>query len=110
MEFVVVVFSFHSFRIIFIEKKPLPPGVTQKDVELFKDIQEKAAETVTDINGEHINVAGGQNLLTSTSITMATQTRCPSAIEFGQWHIDTWYSSPFPQEYARLVLYSTIYE
>ncbi|XP_075980342.1 uncharacterized protein LOC142979361 isoform X3 [Anticarsia gemmatalis] len=28
--------------------------------------------------------------------------RCPSAIEFGQWEIDTWYSSPFPQEYARL--------
>lgn len=27
--------------------------------------------------------------------------RCPSAIEFGQWEIETWYSSPFPQEYAR---------
>lgn len=27
--------------------------------------------------------------------------RCPAAIEFGKWEIKTWYSSPFPQEYAR---------
>ncbi|KAH8033847.1 hypothetical protein HPB51_016619 [Rhipicephalus microplus] len=30
------------------------------------------------------------------------QTRCPAAIEFGQYEIQTWYSSPYPQEYARL--------
>nr|CAI5860554.1 unnamed protein product [Callosobruchus analis] len=33
---------------------------------------------------------------------MAAQGRCPAAIEFGKYEIDTWYSSPFPQEYARL--------
>lgn len=27
--------------------------------------------------------------------------RCPAGIEFGKWEIKTWYSSPFPQEYAR---------
>ena len=27
--------------------------------------------------------------------------RCPASIEFGQYLIQTWYSSPFPQEYAR---------
>jgi len=32
------------------------------------------------------------------------QQRCPGAIEFGQYEIQTWYSSPFPQEYARQVL------
>lgn len=37
----------------------------------------------------------------SPSTTMAQQERCPAAIEFGQWEIETWYSSPFPQEYAR---------
>lgn len=88
----------------------MPPGVTQKDVDLFKEIQGKAAETVTEImnaNGGHVNLAVSQGtnistcLLTSTSLAMAAQVRCPSAIEFGQWHIETWYSSPFPQEYAR---------
>lgn len=29
--------------------------------------------------------------------------RCPEAIEFGKYQIETWYSSPFPQEYARYV-------
>lgn len=28
--------------------------------------------------------------------------RCPAAIEFGEFELDTWYSSPYPQEYARL--------
>ncbi|KAG8235146.1 hypothetical protein J437_LFUL012344 [Ladona fulva] len=30
------------------------------------------------------------------------QPRCPAAIEFGGYEIQTWYSSPYPQEYARL--------
>ena len=28
--------------------------------------------------------------------------RCPAAIELGDYEIDTWYSSLYPQEYARL--------
>lgn len=101
-----------SFKIQ-IEKQPLPPGVTQKDVSLFSEVQTKAADTVTEImnaNGGHINLAveqGGSNLssclLSSSTLAIVAQTRCPSAIEFGQWHIETWYSSPFPQEYARYV-------
>jgi len=34
----------------------------------------------------------------------ATQPRCPQAIEFGKYEIQTWYSSPYPQEYTRYVL------
>lgn len=91
------------------EKQPLPPGVTAKDVDLFKTIQEKAAASVAAVmsNGRlNLAVQGGSsmnpmNLLTSTSIAMAAQERCPAGIEFGQWDIETWYSSPFPQEYAR---------
>ncbi|KAJ3604414.1 hypothetical protein NHX12_029155 [Muraenolepis orangiensis] len=30
------------------------------------------------------------------------QMRCPSVIEFGKYEIQTWYSSPYPQEYSRL--------
>lgn len=34
----------------------------------------------------------------------AEQERCPAAIQFGQYEITTWYSAPYPQEYARQVL------
>lgn len=27
--------------------------------------------------------------------------RSPMCIEFGQYEVQTWYSSPYPQEYAR---------
>lgn len=78
--------------------------MTQKDVAQFKEIQKKAAETVSsvpDMDGTHLNLAGGPSLLSSSTLAMAVHARCPAAIEFGQWQIDTWYSSPFPQEYAR---------
>ncbi len=32
--------------------------------------------------------------------------RYPPCIEFGKYEINTWYSSPYPQEYAKLVSYS----
>lgn len=109
--FYLSVFLLYSALSHYIEKQPLPPGVTQRDADIFKEVQEKAVSTVAEImnaNAGHINLAieqGSSNLssclLTSTSLAMAAQARCPSAIEFGQWHIDTWYSSPFPQEYAR---------
>ncbi|KAL3273212.1 hypothetical protein HHI36_014668 [Cryptolaemus montrouzieri] len=73
---------------------PLPPGVNQKDVELFKEAREKANK-ITVANDEN-------NLLASPSLAMVSQGRCPAAIEFGKYEICTWYSSPFPQEYARL--------
>lgn len=74
-------------------------------------MQEQAVDTVTEIIGApdgQVNLAVGQGagnlstcLLSTSSLAMAAQARCPAAIEFGQWHIETWYSSPFPQEYAR---------
>jgi len=85
----------------------LPPGVTQKDVDLYKEIRERATKTVTEI----INTSAKLNSAVTTvmnsttlsppSIAIASQERCPAAIEFGRWEIKTWYSSPFPQEYAR---------
>nr|CAD7425881.1 unnamed protein product [Timema monikensis] len=38
----------------------------------------------------------------ATPIAPTNQQRCPGAIEFGKFEIQTWYSSPYPQEYARL--------
>jgi len=39
------------------------------------------------------------NDITSKAVTM--QASCPQMIEFGKYEITTWYSSPYPQEYAR---------
>ncbi|XP_029847715.3 histone acetyltransferase KAT6A [Ixodes scapularis] len=63
----------------------LPPAVSEKDLKTFKKAQEIALKTM------------GQELVVPDH-----QTRCPAAIEFGQYEIQTWYSSPYPQEYARL--------
>lgn len=38
----------------------------------------------------------------STETTVAdSQGKYPACIEFGKYEIHTWYSSPYPQEYAR---------
>ncbi|KAL5287844.1 KAT6B family protein [Megaselia abdita] len=98
-----VVSPFHN-----IEKQPLPPGVTESDVEMYREIREKAAKAVSEIMnpGGKLNLAApavsNPQLLSPNSLAIAAQERCPAAIEFGKWEIQTWYSSPFPQEYARL--------
>lgn len=80
-------------------KPQLPPGVTQKDVTLFKETREKANAVTTSL---HNNEQQINTILNSPSQVMAVQGRNPAAIEFGKYEIQTWYSSPFPQEYARL--------
>ncbi|XP_063365703.1 uncharacterized protein LOC134654184 isoform X1 [Cydia amplana] len=67
------------------ESKKLPPGVTAGDASLFTAALAAVAAPEP-----------------APQPAPAAPPRCPSAIEFGQWEIDTWYSSPFPQEYARL--------
>ncbi|KAI4496582.1 hypothetical protein M0804_000392 [Polistes exclamans] len=80
-----------------IVSQTLPPGVTQKDVELFKDARDRATQlTVTTGDDEEplsIHI---------TSSTSSNNARNPAAIVFGRYEVETWYSSPFPQEYARL--------
>ncbi len=36
-------------------------------------------------------------------VTALTEKRCPSSIQIGRYEIVTWYSSPYPQEYAGYV-------
>ena len=65
----------------------LPPGVTESDLELFRKAQERAmASMATSINGK----------------TLDPTARSPPMIEFGKYEMKTWYSSPYPQEYAIL--------
>ncbi|XP_074040879.1 histone acetyltransferase enoki mushroom isoform X2 [Leptinotarsa decemlineata] len=82
----------------------LPPGVTQKDVELFKDTREKASAATAALlipQPSKVETDPSSTVL-SPSQAILDQGRCPAAIEFGKYEIKTWYSSPFPQEYARL--------
>lgn len=81
------------------EKPPLPAGVTQKDAELYKEVREKAAKQLLSVTKP--NLANSPSKLSPNSTQLVEQERCPAAIEFGKYEIETWYSSPFPQEYAR---------
>ena len=60
-------------------------GVTEADLALFRQAQEKANASM--------NV--------STVTTVLPSSRSPPLIQFGRYEIVTWYSSPYPQEYAR---------
>ncbi|KAF7199683.1 histone acetyltransferase KAT6A isoform X2 [Nothobranchius furzeri] len=66
------------------DKLPGHENLTEKDIELFRHIQDLALQKV--------GVTGPPD----------PQMRCPSVIEFGKFEIQTWYSSPYPQEYSRL--------
>lgn len=76
------------------ENQPLPPGVTATDVELYQEILHKA---VVQMSNNHIEKVNDVNLKPGQN------TQSPKSIQIGKWDIETWYSSPFPQEYARLV-------
>ncbi|CAO2590627.1 Histone acetyltransferase KAT6B, partial [Lemmus lemmus] len=58
--------------------------VTEEDLDIFKQAQELSWEKIEYESG--VEDCG----------------RYPSVIEFGNYEIQTWYSSPYPQEYARL--------
>ncbi|KAM4033397.1 histone acetyltransferase KAT6B isoform 1-T3 [Anomaloglossus baeobatrachus] len=61
-----------------------PDFVTQEDVDIFRQACELSFEKI------------GCKALSDQS------DRYPAVIEFGKYEIQAWYSSPYPQEYARL--------
>jgi len=69
-------------------------GVTEKDEQMFRSAREKANSYLTSNN----EIAPVNN-----------NARCPPKIEFGRYEIETWYSSPYPQEYARFFSFVFIY-
>ncbi|KAJ8679953.1 hypothetical protein QAD02_015740 [Eretmocerus hayati] len=88
----------------------LPPGVTLKDVELFRDARDKAnrltlaaaAASVTTNGSDDGKSEQDENSAPLGSSPGGAGSRNPAAIVFGKYEVETWYSSPFPQEYARL--------
>merc|ERR1712223_1987124 len=76
---------------------PATPGAT----EMTPKVEHKSPEVLKDgtpNHGEPTQVAVPH--LSSTAPGSAA--RSPLAIQFGRHEISTWYSSPYPQEYARL--------
>ncbi|KAK7074863.1 Histone acetyltransferase kat6b [Halocaridina rubra] len=72
------------------QKMPRPPGVTDRDMEMFRKAQEQATLEMD------------KNRTTVQERDPFNMSRCPASIDFGQYDIQTWYSAPYPQEYARL--------
>ncbi|XP_064544319.1 histone acetyltransferase KAT6B isoform X2 [Drosophila montana] len=72
----------------------LPPGVNQFDVNLYQEVLQKAVMKVSTNHSE---------ISTEKSNSLIHCGQSPKSIEMGKWNIETWYSSPFPQEYARLL-------
>lgn len=86
--------------------KALPKDVSEADKKLFKDAKDMAEKTISkhvmtplkDKSAPPIEAIDS----TSSSPSSLTALRCPASIQFGNYEIETWYSSPYPQEYARL--------
>jgi len=76
-------------------------------LKLDKDDEKSCKANITDLD-ENMFFQARETSLQRTGVVVGGETpdpstsRCPASIEFGKYTIDTWYSSPYPQEYARL--------
>uniref|UniRef100_UPI00358E6E40 histone acetyltransferase KAT7-like isoform X2 n=1 Tax=Myxine glutinosa TaxID=7769 RepID=UPI00358E6E40 len=72
------------------KREPLLQGLTSDfDLELFRQAQARASEDM-----ERIYSLGAG--------VLAESTRAIHTIVFGRYELDTWYHSPYPEEYTRL--------
>merc|ERR1712223_1786942 len=105
-----------------LRNQNLPAGVNDRDLEFFSKSQEAAKDFLARENsrltgaspgslgcGSPIKSEGASHGVPSqvavphlTSSSPGSTARSPLAIQFGKHEISTWYSSPYPQEYARL--------
>lgn len=83
--------------------------VTDADRKLFHEAEETAerqiaVHVITPLkeNRTISSVTSLENSPAPSSPAIVPTLRCPASIELGSHEIDTWYSSPYPQEYARL--------
>ena len=111
------------------KNKNLPAGVNDRDVELFTISQDTAKNFLNNQNSKISEQSAPVNSTPATPVTEVkdeakdgkdhgvpsqiavphlsssspgSSARSPLAIQFGKHEINTWYSSPYPQEYARL--------
>ncbi|XP_041370165.1 histone acetyltransferase KAT7-like isoform X2 [Gigantopelta aegis] len=71
-------------------RQPLLDGLaTEYDLKLFQEAQAMASERMEHNLTQHFQHSDQQEYRIKT-------------LEFGRWELTTWYSSPYPDEYARL--------
>ncbi|CAK8672404.1 unnamed protein product [Clavelina lepadiformis] len=79
-----------------------------KDDDVFnKDGNQKSCQANITAEDEQMFLHAREESLQRTGVVETeipdpSAIRCPAGIEFGKYSIETWYSSPYPQEYARL--------
>jgi hypothetical protein len=79
----------------------VPPSTSTPS--LLSSTQSSCAQPVTS-SGSVPPLPATPSQSTTGSNVLPSQGRFPPCIEFGKYEIQTWYSSPFPQEYAKLVI------
>ncbi|KPM05895.1 histone acetyltransferase-like protein 1, partial [Sarcoptes scabiei] len=72
--------------------------ITKDDNELFKKVQQITEQKLSSIILTPLKTQSPSAKNDGDHIAL----RCPAAIEMGNYEIETWYSSMYPQEYARL--------
>ncbi|CAF0890988.1 unnamed protein product [Didymodactylos carnosus] len=72
----------------------LPDNITEHDIELFLETKQNAAKLISDCSDKFVQP--------SPSKHVEEPSRWPPFIVFGNDLIKTWYSSSYPQEYARV--------
>lgn len=82
--------------------------VTDADRKLFQEAEETAerqiaVHVITPLKESRaMSAVSSLDSPAPCSPAVVPALRCPASIEFGSHEIDTWFSSPYPQEYARL--------
>ena len=95
----------------------IPPGCSQEDFDLFKEIKERVNKQLNTMSlmdrlaikpqidkKQSINTANSNQqvlLIDSINQFQSVSTRRPEFITFGKFKIETWYSSPYPHEYVQ---------
>jgi hypothetical protein len=87
----------------------LPPNVSQAEYAMFKRVQELSRHGLEsddkqllpsiDVTSKHYDATNSD--VANAASAAATEPRLPAYIMFGKNLIQTWYSSPYPQEYVQ---------
>lgn len=84
-------------------RQPLISGLTSEyDYELFKEAQSRACELLKGLGMNSFSLCQQEHQITQHYTKSDLQEYRIKKLEIGCYEINTWYSSPYPEEYAKL--------
>ncbi|BFY97606.1 hypothetical protein BsWGS_00648 [Bradybaena similaris] len=84
-------------------RQPLISGLTSDyDYELFREAQSRACELLKGLGMYSFSLCQQEHQMTQHYAKSDLQEYRIKKLEIGRFEINTWYSSPYPEEYARL--------